>query len=114
MAAKNALIAAAVINGDEKIKDDAIVQQISAPQMQNHVSQQTSPQLSSLYCKERANQWVRLNVGGTSFLTTKTTLSRDPKSFLYRLCQDDPDLNSDKVCIVYLISGALQLIILPF
>lgn len=28
-------------------------------------------------------------------MTTRTTLCRDPKSFLYRLCQDDPDLNSD-------------------
>lgn len=42
-------------------------------------------------------QWVRLNVGGTIFLTTKTTLARDPKSFLYRLCQEDSDLISDRV-----------------
>ncbi|XP_023228613.1 BTB/POZ domain-containing protein KCTD5-like [Centruroides vittatus] len=42
------------------------------------------------------NQWVKLNVGGTYFLTTRTTLGRDPKSFLCRLCQEDPDLNSDK------------------
>lgn len=42
-------------------------------------------------------QWVRLNVGGTVFLTTKTTLARDQKSFLYRLCQEDSDLISDRV-----------------
>ncbi|ODN01855.1 BTB/POZ domain-containing protein KCTD5 [Orchesella cincta] len=41
-------------------------------------------------------QWVRLNVGGTHFLTTKTTLTRDPKSFLCRLIQDDTDLISNK------------------
>lgn len=41
-------------------------------------------------------QWVKLNVGGTCFLTTRTTLCRDPKSFLYRLCQEDPELDSDK------------------
>ncbi|KAK0161713.1 hypothetical protein PV327_008132 [Microctonus hyperodae] len=42
------------------------------------------------------NQWVRLNVGGTYFLTAKTTLARDPNSFLYRLCQEDSDLISDR------------------
>ena len=41
--------------------------------------------------------WVELNVGGTKFLTTRTTLCRDPKSFLFRLCQEDPDLHSAKV-----------------
>ncbi|XP_011881962.1 PREDICTED: BTB/POZ domain-containing protein KCTD5 isoform X2 [Vollenhovia emeryi] len=41
-------------------------------------------------------QWVRLNVGGTYFLTAKTTLARDPNSFLYRLCQEDSDLISDR------------------
>ncbi|XP_062389199.1 BTB/POZ domain-containing protein KCTD5-like [Sardina pilchardus] len=41
-------------------------------------------------------RWVRLNVGGTFFCTTRQTLCRDQKSFLFRLCQDDPDLESDK------------------
>lgn len=43
------------------------------------------------------NQWVKLNVGGKCFLTTKTTLSRDPNSFLYRLCQENTALISDRV-----------------
>lgn len=34
-------------------------------------------------------EWVRLNVGGTVFMTTKTTLAKDPKSFLCRICQDE-------------------------
>ncbi|XP_078134818.1 BTB/POZ domain-containing protein KCTD2 [Sander vitreus] len=42
------------------------------------------------------SRWARLNVGGTYFITTKQTLCRDPKSFLFRLCQEDPDLDSDK------------------
>ena len=52
------------------------------------------------------SKWVRLNVGGTYFLTTRTTLCRDPKSFLCRLCQDDPDLSSDTVSI--LITSLVQ------
>ena len=47
----------------------------------------------------RRDEWIKLNVGGTTFLTTRTTLSKDPKSFLFRLIQDEPDLNTDKVII---------------
>lgn len=47
--------------------------------------------------KRGNKQWVRLNVGGTYFLTTKTTLARDQNSFLYRLCKEDSDLISDRV-----------------
>uniref|UniRef100_A0A4W3IND6 3-phosphoinositide dependent protein kinase 1b n=1 Tax=Callorhinchus milii TaxID=7868 RepID=A0A4W3IND6_CALMI len=43
-----------------------------------------------------SDKWVRLNVGGTRFLSTRQTLGRDPRSFLYRLCQAQPDLDSDK------------------
>jgi len=46
--------------------------------------------------------WVKLNVGGTQFLTTKTSLCRDPKSFLYRLCQEEDDLKSDKASFQFI------------
>ena len=42
-------------------------------------------------------RWVRLNVGGQIFLTTKTTLMKEAESFLSRLTLDDPDLQTDKV-----------------
>lgn len=48
----------------------------------------------------RRNEWIKLNVGGTVFMTTRTTLSKDPNSFLFRLIQDEPDLNTDKVIIL--------------
>jgi len=40
--------------------------------------------------------WVRLNVGGTVFATTVTTLAKDPNSFLYRICRVDENLESHK------------------
>ncbi|XP_068938182.1 BTB/POZ domain-containing protein KCTD17 isoform X3 [Petaurus breviceps papuanus] len=40
-------------------------------------------------------KWVRLNVGGTIFLTTRQTLCREQKSFLSRLCQGE-ELQSDR------------------
>lgn len=43
-----------------------------------------------------AAKWVRLNVGGTIFLTTRQTLCREQKSFLCRLCQGE-ELQSDRV-----------------
>ncbi|KAL6475086.1 hypothetical protein MHYP_G00161260 [Metynnis hypsauchen] len=42
----------------------------------------------------RNGKWVRLNVGGTVFLTTRQTLLKEQTSFLYRLCQQQ-DLLSD-------------------
>jgi len=44
-------------------------------------------------------KWIKLNVGGQHFVTTTSTLSKYPKSFLFRLCQEHPDLNSEKVSI---------------
>ncbi|XP_076025767.1 BTB/POZ domain-containing protein KCTD5-like isoform X1 [Genypterus blacodes] len=55
-----------------------------------------SPVEKSILPGAGASKWLRLNVGGTYFLTTRQTLCRDPKSFLYRLSQADPELDSDK------------------
>uniref|UniRef100_A0AAY4C4U7 BTB domain-containing protein n=1 Tax=Denticeps clupeoides TaxID=299321 RepID=A0AAY4C4U7_9TELE len=41
-----------------------------------------------------SGKWIRLNVGGTVFLTTRQTLLKEQTSFLYRLCQQQ-DLHSD-------------------
>lgn len=49
-------------------------------------------------------KWVRLNVGGTVFLTTRQTLCREQKSFLSRLCQGE-ELQSDRVSPLTAASG---------
>lgn len=47
--------------------------------------------------KKCTDEWVKLNIGGTVFLTTKSTLCKEKDSFLARLCQNDPDLPSLQV-----------------
>ncbi|XP_065195579.1 BTB/POZ domain-containing protein KCTD5-like [Sycon ciliatum] len=42
------------------------------------------------------SEWVRLNVGGKLFMTTRSTLCKREDSFLSRLCQDDPGLPTYK------------------
>ncbi len=42
-------------------------------------------------------EWIKLNVGGTVFLTTKTTLCKERGSVLAKLAQGDPDFPSIKV-----------------
>ncbi|KIH57503.1 K+ channel tetramerization domain protein [Ancylostoma duodenale] len=44
-----------------------------------------------------SSNWIRLNVGGKIFQTTRDTLMKVPGSFLYRLCQDDKRLPSVKI-----------------
>ncbi|KAH7717303.1 BTB/POZ domain-containing protein KCTD17 [Aphelenchoides avenae] len=41
-----------------------------------------------------SGDWVRLNVGGQVFQTTRQTLRSEPGSFLARLCEDDDNLPS--------------------
>jgi hypothetical protein len=87
MAANHTLITAAVFNCEQKLStDESTMSSIS--------SSPTNRTLQSL--NNRSNQWIKLNVGGTHFMTTRITLCRDHNSFLYRLCQEDHDLNSDK------------------
>ena len=35
------------------------------------------------------SEWVKLNVGGTTFLTTRTTLTKDPGSLLSKLVNEE-------------------------
>jgi hypothetical protein len=72
----------------------AAVPTIETSNMANNIRRQSSQ--ASIASK---SEWVKLNVGGQYFLTTKTTLCKNPQSFFYKLCQDDPSigLTTDKV-----------------
>lgn len=41
---------------------------------------------------KKTAEWVRLNIGGQYFVTTKTTLCRNAHSFFFKLLQDDPSV----------------------
>ena len=66
-----------------------------------------SRSLSNSICSR--DEWVRLNIGGTVFLTTKTTLCKERGSFLARLCQDDPNLPSLKVELIMFLCNVATL-----
>ncbi|KAG5684133.1 hypothetical protein PVAND_013374 [Polypedilum vanderplanki] len=42
------------------------------------------------------NKWIKLNVGGILFMTSRETLLKDPNSMLARLIDGDSELISDK------------------
>ena len=41
-------------------------------------------------------RWVHLNVGGMIFITTRSTLVKDPETFFFPMCQENWDLSSTK------------------
>ena len=41
-------------------------------------------------------RWVHLNVGGMLFITTRSTLVKDPETFFFPMCQEKWDLSSTK------------------
>ena len=49
---------------------------------------------------ELRKEWVRLNVGGRVFTTSRATLAKDPQSFLARIALEDTELGSDKVTLI--------------
>lgn len=42
------------------------------------------------------DKWIKLNIGGNLFMTSRETLMKDPNSMLARLIDGDSDLISDK------------------
>ncbi len=56
------------------------------------------PKSDSTTSSDSKGDWVLLNVGGRHFMTTRSTLSKE-ESFLGRLCQCEPDLKTDVVCL---------------
>ena len=60
------------------------------------MTEETKPEGNNVKSKPKED-WVKLNIGGKVFMTTKTTLCRHPNSFLARMLHNDPELPSLKV-----------------
>lgn len=50
----------------------------------------------------RSTRWVKFNVGGQRFSTSRITLARDKNSFLYRLCHDEEQPTTEPLNLVSL------------
>ncbi|XP_063794882.1 BTB/POZ domain-containing protein KCTD17 [Pseudophryne corroboree] len=61
------------------------------------------PEVATPRAASDGGKWVRLNVGGTVFLTTKQTLCQEPNSFLCRLCQESQLLSETDETGAFLI-----------
>ena len=87
----------------EKVQGNGTVCNVNSSVQPSNGKDQAAPANLSINSSMTSNQvltnWIKLNVGGQHFVTTTSTLSKYPQSFLYRLCQEHPDLNSDKVCL---------------
>ena len=91
-----------MLNGGNKLVNNIINStnvnhcKVDLPAAAEGVNAAASNKNNKITCK---TEWVRLNIGGKYFVTTKTTLCKDPQSFFFKLCQDDPSigLTTDKV-----------------
>ena len=61
--------------------------------------------MNYINCKDH-NDWVKLNVGGRMFSTTRSTLTKDPHSMLCRMFSEDWNSSKDS-CGAYLIDRFL-------
>ena len=48
------------------------------------------------HLRNKDTKWVHLNVGGRLFITTRSTLVKDPETFFFPMCQENWNLSSTK------------------
>lgn len=95
-----------IVNGIKSHAKSAETVATQSNQVNNHNGKTnctTAATNNKLATADRNNacktEWVRLNIGGKCFVTTKTTLCKNANSFFFKLLQDDPSvgLTTDKV-----------------
>lgn len=88
------------------VSQTAAVLAVKGDDMVDKLTINSDTTLSTCPPTKKGSEWIKLNVGGTCFQTTRTTLCSDHNSFFYRLCQEDNFLKSDKVCFDFLLSSS--------
>ncbi|CAF0903769.1 unnamed protein product, partial [Didymodactylos carnosus] len=83
-----------MLNGNSNVDREHDDETSSISSSVTYLSQTAQSPTPTAKTSPLTRDWVRLNVGGKYFMSTRSTLCKQ-ESFLCRLCQDKPELKTD-------------------